>query len=155
MAIELSTAGILVKYAVETTSGTRPTTGYTVIPGIKSIPEFNPEPSNLEVTDLSDPIWRRYIPGLKDPGGAMGLTVNNTTAFQEAWNAMLTASETARENKMKTWFEYYVPNFGSFYYAGVPSELGFGGAEVDSVLENTAYIVPNEIFGWGESSTTA
>jgi hypothetical protein len=28
------------------------------------------------------------------------------------------------------------------------SDLGFGGAEVDSVLENTGYIVPNGNIGW-------
>ncbi len=59
MALELSTAGVLLKYACETTAGTRPTTGYTQIPNIKSIPDFNPEPESLEVTDLSDTEWRR------------------------------------------------------------------------------------------------
>ena len=59
MANEISTAGILLKYAVETTAGTRPTTGFTQIPNVKSIPEFNAEPSNLEVTDLSDTVWKR------------------------------------------------------------------------------------------------
>ena len=59
MANEFSTAGIQLGYAVEATAGTRPTTGYTNIPGIKSMPEFNPEPSSLEVTDLSDTVWKR------------------------------------------------------------------------------------------------
>ena len=59
MANEFSTAGITLKYAVEATAGTRPTTGFTAIPGIKSMPEFNPEPSSLEVTDLSDTVWKR------------------------------------------------------------------------------------------------
>ena len=59
MAQELSTAGVLLKYAVETTAGTRPTTGYTTVPSIKSIPDLNPEPESLEVTDLSDTEWRR------------------------------------------------------------------------------------------------
>ena len=53
MANELSTAGVLVKYIVEETGGTRPTTGYTTIPNIKSTPDINPEPSGLDVTDLS------------------------------------------------------------------------------------------------------
>lgn len=59
MANEISTAGIALKWAVETTAGTRPTTGFATIPNIKSIPEFNPEPSTLEVTDLSDTEWKR------------------------------------------------------------------------------------------------
>lgn len=49
---EFSNAGIKIKYAVEATAGTRPTTNYTVIPGIKGTPDFNPAPSTLDVTDL-------------------------------------------------------------------------------------------------------
>lgn len=59
MALEISTAGVALKYAVETTAGTRPTTGYTTVPNIKETPDFNPEPSTLEVTDLSDLVWKR------------------------------------------------------------------------------------------------
>lgn len=59
MAMELSTAGVLLKYCVETTSGTRPLQGFTQVPSIKAIPDFNPEPESLEVTDLSDTEWRR------------------------------------------------------------------------------------------------
>ena len=59
MALEISTAGIQLRYAVETTAGTRPTTSYQVVPNIKSTPDFNPEPSTLEVTDLSDLVWKR------------------------------------------------------------------------------------------------
>ena len=59
MALEISTAGIELRYVVETTAGTRPTTGYQKVPNIKSTPDFNPEPGTLEVTDLSDLVWKR------------------------------------------------------------------------------------------------
>lgn len=152
MSLELSTAGILLKYAVETTKGARPTTGYTTIPNVKSLPEFNPEPSTLDVTDLSDTVWKRYIPGLKDPGGALSVSVNMTTAFKTAWESLVTAAKTGLESDKSTWFEFYVPDFGSFYFSGMPSELAFAGAEVDGVFEGAAYITPNTIEGWGESS---
>ena len=48
--IQLSTAGVTLLYAAEATAGTRPTTGYEKISEIKSIPELNPEPDNLETT---------------------------------------------------------------------------------------------------------
>lgn len=53
MANEISTAGIQIGYAVETTAGTRPST-FTNIPNVKTIGDMNPEPSTYEVTDLSD-----------------------------------------------------------------------------------------------------
>lgn len=153
MAQELSTAGVLLKYAVEATAGTRPTTGFTQIPCIKAIPDFNPEPESLEVTDLSDTEWRRYIPGLKDPGGALAFTANLTTQFKTAWETLVTAFETAKAAGKATWFEIMVPNFDSFYFAGYPSTLGMTAMDVNAVLEIEAYVTPNQIEGWGTSST--
>jgi hypothetical protein len=151
--MELSTAGVLLKYAVEATAGTRPTTGYTQVPSIKAIPDFNPEPESLEVTDLSDTEWRRYIAGLKDPGGALSFTANLTTAFKTAWETLVTAAETAATTSKATWFEIMVPNFGSFYFAGIPSPLGMSAMDVNAVLEIEAYVTPNQIEGWDTSST--
>lgn len=155
MANELSTAGALVKYAVESTAGTRPTTGYTVIPNIKSIPDLNPEPSTLEVTDLSDTEWKRYIPGLKDPGGALAFNANNTDAFQTAWAALVTAAESAAADNKATWFEIWIPGLTkSFFFAGIPSPLGLAAMDVDAVLEIGAYVAPNQVEGWAAKATS-
>ena len=155
MAQELSTAGVLLKYAAASSGTTRPTAGYTQIPCIKSIPDFNPEPESLEVTDLSDTTWRRYIPGLKDPGGALAFTANLTTQFKTAWTNLCTAYATALAAGKSMWFEIYVPTFGSFFFAGIPSELGMTGMDVNAVLEIEAYITPNMVHGWDTSSTTS
>lgn len=152
MANELSTAGVTLNYAVETTAGTRPTTGYIKIPGIKGIPDLNPEPNNLEVTDLSDTEWKRYIGGLKDPGGALAFGANLTAAFKTAWETLITAYEGGAPTKA-TWFEIKIPGFDSFYFAGIPAALGMSGMEVDAVLEVDAYISPNQIDGWDTAST--
>ena len=153
MALEISTAGILLKYAAETTAGTRPTTGYTTVPNIKSTADFNPEPNTLEVTDLSDLVWKRYIEGLRDPGGAMSFTANLTSAFKTAWETLITAYSTAFASSKLVWFEIMVPTIGSFYFAGEPAELGINGDETDAVAEINVYITPNKIEGWGTSST--
>jgi len=153
MANELSTAGVKLYYAVEATAGTMPTTGFTQIPGIKSIPDFNPEPATLEVTDLSDTTWKRYIAGLKDPGGALAFKANLTAGFQTAWETLVTDSETGASSSKATWFEVKIPGFDSFYFAGIPSALGMSAMEVDAVLEVDAYVVPNQIKGWDTAST--
>ena len=54
MAINLSTAGVQLLYAPETTAGTRPSTGFTRIKGIKSTPSLNPSPETLETTTLDE-----------------------------------------------------------------------------------------------------
>lgn len=151
---EFSTAGIKVKYAPEATAGTRPTTNYTVIPNIKSTPDFNPEPSTLDVTDLSDTVWKRSIEGLKDIGGAVAFSANLTSALVTAWETLVSAYETAHSSNKAIWFEISIPNFDSFYFAGKPSELGAKAFEVDSVADIDLYVTPNEIHGWDTASTT-
>mgnify|MGYP007111693267 CR=1 FL=1 len=155
MALEISTAGVGLRWCVETTAGTRPTTGYQIVPNIKETPDFNPEPSTLEVTDLSDLVWKRYIAGLKDPGGALAFTANLTTLFKTAWTTLVSAYTTGLASNKATWFEIYVPSVGSFFFAGEPATLGINGYEVDAVAEITVYITPNIIHGWDTSSTLA
>ena len=153
MALEFSSAGITLKYCVEASAGTRPTSGYTTIPNIKSIPDFNAEPSLLDVTDLSDTVWKRAIPGLKDVGGALAFTANMTNSFKTAWEALVTSAVSAKASNKSTWFEVAIPNFSSFYFAGMPAELGMKGMDVDSVVEADGYITPNKIEGWKTAST--
>lgn len=154
MALEFSSAGVQVRYCTETTSGSRPTTGYKVIPSIKSSPDFNAEPSLLDVTDFSDTTWKRAIPGLRDVGGALAFTANMTTSFKTEWASLVSAAATAKAANKATWFEVAIPNFDSFYFAGMPIELGLKGMDVDSVVEADGYVVPNQIVGWSTSSTS-
>lgn len=149
MANEISTAGAIVSYAFEAVEGVRPLTGYQRIPGIKATPDLNPEPSSLEVTDLSDQEWKRYIPGMKDPGGAIGFEANNTNELQGAWRALCHFADEAMVDDLATWFCIDIPGLNkAFYFAGSPSALGVIGMEVDSVAEVTAYISPNRVDSW-------
>lgn len=151
---EISTAGVTVGYAFESVSGTRPLSGYQKIPGIKSTPDLNPEPSNLEVTELADTTWKRYIQGMKDPGGALGFNCNNTNEFQAAWTGLCYLAEIAREDELACWFAITVPGLDdSFFFAAIPSALGVIGMEVDSVAEVTAYVSPNDVEGWETAPT--
>lgn len=145
MALEFSTAGMTLKYCVETTKGTRPTTGYTEIPEVKSIPSFGDEPNALQTTPLNATKYHTYTEGLRDTGGAWGITVNDCPTFRTAWSALMTAVAGLTGGKA-CWFEIVYPadaNMDSFYFTADPVALSFGGAEVDSVLENTAYLMPN------------
>lgn len=152
MALEFSSAGITVKYCIETTSGTRPTSNYTVLPNIKSTPDFNPEPATIEVTDLSDTSFKRFIPGLRDISSSVGFGANLSTTFKTAWETMCTAATTGKASNKACWFEICIPNFDSFYFSGMPLDLGIGALSVDSVVEVTGYITPNEIVGWANAS---
>jgi len=152
MANAVSTAGMNVKYSTGTT---RPTTGYTVIPGCKTLPALFNEPNALQSTPLSAEKNHTYIPGLSDSGGTVAITVNDYPAFRTAWNACV-AAYAALTDGNQMWFEFaYNEDTGmdSFYFPGEPLALGFGGAEVDSVLENNANIMPTGDYEFAAAST--
>lgn len=154
MAIELSTAGIKIGYAVEETAGTRPTTGYTVIPSIKSIPSLNPAPDTLETTDLSQLEYKTYIDGLKDLGGALTFTANLTEEFVTKWTTMMTEYTTGKTDGKQMWFCVAIPGLTqNFFFRGNPSDQGMPAAEVNSVLETEVFITPTKVDGWQTAAT--
>ncbi len=145
MAINLSTAGIHLLYAVESTAGTRPTTEYIDLKGVKSIPSLNPSPDSLETTDLNQTEYKTYIDGLKDVGGALEFTFNLNNTLITAWETLMAAYEAAKAQGKATWFLIYIPNLDKvFYFKGNPSNLGMPEAGVSSVLEITNYITPTD-----------
>lgn len=156
MALELSTAGILVKYAIEASAGVRPTSGYVTIPGVKSIPDFGSDVPTLDSTTLAATKNKTYVPGLRDSGGAVGLTVNDYSAFRTAWTTMMAAYATAKGSGLGLWVEYCYPagsGIDSFYYPAEPTAIGYGGAEVDAVLENVASFIPQGDYLFATAST--
>lgn len=145
MAINLSTAGIHLYYAVEETAGTRPTvkTAYKDLVGVKSIPSLNPSPETLETTTLNETEWKTYIDGLKDLGGALEFTFNLTQDLVTMWDTLMEAYEAAKATNKATWFLIDIPGLTEgLYFPGNPSSMGIPEAAVSSVLEITNYITP-------------
>lgn len=155
MGIAISTAGVTFGYAVETAKGTRPTTGYALIPDVKEIPEMNPEPETLETTVLSETEYKTYIEGLKDLGGALSFLANYTTELETAWAALVEEYKTAAETGLSVWFEIKHPKLDkSVFFTGQPSAMGLPAMSVNSVLETNLYITPTNAPIW-ETKTTA
>ena len=152
MALEFNSIGIKLKYAVESSAGTRPSVSYTEIPDIKQIPEFLRTPSQLDVTNLVD-TDKRYIPGVKDSGGDKAFTANLTADLKTKWAAAVSAAASAFASGKQTWWEIAIPNFDSFYFSGQPVPLGMSGTGVDAVVETQLHIMPNEIVGFAAKST--
>ena len=141
--INLSTAGIHLKYAVEETAGTRPTSNYIDLLGVKSTPSLNPAPETLETTDLNQKEYKTYVDGLKDLGGALEFTFNLTQALIETWDELMTSYEAAKTTGKSVWFLIDIPGLTQgWYFRGNPSSLGLPETAVNSVLETVAYITP-------------
>lgn len=153
MGLAINTAGVTVSYAVETVAGTRPTTGFTLIPDIKSVPELNPSPETLESTTLAETEYKTYIEGLKDLGGSLSFTANFTSELVEVWDALISAYETAQATNKATWFEIKHPKLEkAVYFTGQPSKTGLPAIEVNNILETNLYITPTSAPKWEKKS---
>lgn len=154
MAINLSTAGVHLLYAVETKAGERPVTGYVDLKGVKTIPSMNPAPETIETTSLNETEWKTYIDGLKDMGGALEFTFNLTEELITTWNTLMEAYTTAKNGNKSIWFLVYVPGLTkNIYFTGNPSEIGLPEMSVSSVMEVTNYVTPTNAPEWATKPT--
>lgn len=149
MSQRFSTAGMYLAYAVETTKGTRPTTGYTLIPEIKTMPSFNPAPDTIDSTTLLETEYRTYVEGLKDLGGALEYGANLTADLITAWETCNSDHDTAAADGKATWFAVVHPKLDkAVFFEGDPSPLGLNEASVGSMAETTLYVTPNSAPTW-------
>lgn len=153
MSQRYSTAGMYLCYAAETTAGTMPTTGYTLIPEIKSMPSFNPAPEQIESTTLLETEYKTYVEGLKDLGGALEFTANLTADLISVWTSCNSEHDALTGGK-EMWFAVVHPKLAKcVMFKGDPSPLGLNEASVGSMAETTLYVTPNSAPGWQDKPT--
>ena len=144
MSQRVSTAGMYLCYAVEATAGTRPTTGYKVIPEVKSMPSFNPAPETIQSTTLLETEYHTYVEGLKDLGGALEYGANMTDDLLDFWDDLLDEYDEATAASKAMWFCVVHPKLSkAIFFQGDPANIGLNEAEVGGMAETTLYITPN------------
>lgn len=153
MALEITTVGATVKYCVETTAGTRPTTGYTEIPDVNEAPDFPMDVEVLDASNITDLITR-YVAGRQDPGGDKEFTLNHTENVITVWNTLVSTASAAYAEGKQTWFEYVYPeSTKSFFFTAIPLALGNGGIAQNEVDTIPAHVICTGIGGWEAKST--
>ena len=143
MSERLSTAGMLLNYAVEETAGTRPTaaSAYTEVPEVKSVPSLNPQPNLIDSTTLKETEYTTHVMGLKDLGSALDFTANLTNGLITAWSTCVSAYQTAKDAGKAMWFCVTHPDLDqAVYFTGQPAPLGLNGASVGAMAETSLYI---------------
>lgn len=143
-------------YAVESVKGTRPTSGYVLVPEVKSMPSFNPAPETIESTTLLETEYKTYVAGLKDLGGALEYGANLTADLIDVWAACVEAHDTAAQSDKAMWFAVVHPKLAqAVFFEGEPSPIGLNEASVGSMAETTLYITPNSAPMWAAKPTLA
>ena len=149
MSVRYSTAGMYLAYCCETSAGTMPTSGYTKIPEVKTMPSFNPQPETIDSTTLEETEYRTYVAGLKDLGGALEYGANLTADLISLWASCVSAYATAASTNKATWFVVVHPKLeNAIFFKGEPSPLGLNEASVGSMAETTLYVTPNSAPIW-------
>lgn len=147
-AIDLSTIGVKIGWAAETTAGTMPSTA-TRLYGLKSIPALSSAPESIETTTLDAEEFKTYIAGLKDLGGALELTANLTQKLKTDWAAVMTAYDTALTAGLSLWLFIDIPGLDeAFGFTFQPTAMSPGAIEVNSVLETPLSVTPLNEPAW-------
>lgn len=162
MAGEISTAGIVIKYAVETTAGTRPTTGYkekatgatlNIADYVTGISGLGADYDMYDVTPLSERVRHRFIKGLMSNDGNLSLSANINPTSRADW-ALIVAEYAALTDGKGMWFEFKMPNdTESVYFRGEPCAVAFPDVESASAIQGNLQIIENEYAGWQAAST--
>lgn len=151
-----STAGIKLYYKIESSAGSRPTSGYVEVANIVDMPAYDSARAGLDYTPVSETVAHRYIPGLKDGGDSWTLTANMSESLVSMWNTLATSAASAFAEGKATWFACVVPNWNnSLYIAGIPNEILWPGAGVDEVFQgDISMTVTDASTGWAAKPTT-
>ena len=144
---DLSTIGVKFGWAVETTSGVRPT-AFTQVLNCKSIGGIPLTQDNIDTTPLESSI-RRYVAGLKDTGGSWELTFGMNDDLIDNWGDLLDAYKTARDAGLATWAVVWIPGMeNSCYITFQPGEVPLSEIAVSSALEVSISNTINEYKGF-------
>ena len=148
MSQRFSTAGMRLYYVVEASAGTRPTTGLTKIPEVKTIPSFNPAPETIQSTTLEETEYHTYVEGLKDLGGALEFGANLTQDLIDTWASCVSAHDALTGGKAMWFYIIHDGLSNAVAFEGDPAPLGLNESTVGSMLETTLYITPNSAPSW-------
>lgn len=109
-------------YAVETTAGTKPATGWTQLEECSSIGGIELDTEQIDVSALEDFITQ-YSAGRQDTGGTWDLEfIMDPDKSITQIKTLYTAAATARADGKATWFEVVFPDMGDAFF--VVAETG-------------------------------
>lgn len=145
----LSTIGVLFGWGVETAKGVKPTT-FKQIEECISIGGVELTSDKLDATPLESK-KKKYIKGHEDTGGELQTVFNATDTFDEQWNEMYAAYETAKTSGFNIWFEAYHPyKKNANFYIVEPGSLPAPEYAVGNVLQ---YTISNTLIDLPEPSS--
>jgi len=148
--LALTTIGARFGVAIESTAGTQPS-AFHLMENCYSVGGSTNEADQIDVTPLEEDKARRYAKGLGDSGGSktIGFFNDGEGGLIDDWNALKTASETARESNKATWGTVWFPGAKyAYFFTFEPGELPLSDVEVAAANQLEISNTVNEEKGW-------
>ena len=118
----LSTLGVKLGYAVETTANTKPA-AFTWLERANSISGIELPSEQIDASALED-YATRYVAGRQDSGGEWTVTFNLTSEVVGQLEDMIAAYNTAAASNLNMWFEVWTPNqTKGFFVVAQPPQI--------------------------------
>ena len=162
MAGEISTAGIMIFYAPESTAGTRPSTGYkqkatgatlNIADYVTGIGGLGADYDMYDVTPLSETERHRFIKGLQNNDGSIELSANINPTSRADWGKIV-AEYAALTGGKALWFEFILPgDTEAIFVRGEPRPMRFPDVEAGSAVQGAVQIVENQYADWTSAVT--
>lgn len=162
MAGEISTAGIMIFYAPESTAGTRPSTGYkqkatgatlNIADYVTGIGGLGADYDMYDVTPLSETERHRFIKGLQNNDGSIELSANINPTSRADWGKIV-AEYAALTGGKALWFEFILPgDTDAIFVRGEPLPMRFPDVEAGSAVQGAVQIVENQYADWTSAVT--
>ena len=149
--MDATTIGAKIGYAIEATAGTRPTTGFILIPRCKTIPEIKMDVGTIKGTCLEDN-QEIYHDGIADSGGKWE-PVFYSDALDEI-ETLRTAAATAKAAGKGVWWSVYIPGMSKSYFVQAQPDTLQSLSEVGqaAMMEIKVSCVLNKIEGYGTAA---
>lgn len=163
MAGEISSAGIKIYYAPESTAGSCPSTGFkqkatsatlNIADYVTDISGLGADYDMLDVTPLSETQRHRFIKGLQSNDGSIELTANVNPTSRTDWG-LIVAEYAALTGGKALWFEFILPGDDqAIFVRGEPMPMRFPDVTAGSAVQGAIQIVENQYQDWTTAVTS-
>lgn len=163
MAGEISSAGVAIYYAPESTAGTKPASGFkqkatsstlNIADYVTGVSGLGADYDMLDVTPLSETDRHRFIKGLQSNDGSISLSANINPTSRSDWQRIV-SEYTALTGGKALWFEFVLPgDTQAIFVRGEPLPMRFPDVEAGSAVQGAIQIVENEYGDWSSAITS-
>ena len=163
MAGEISSAGVAIYYAPESTAGTKPASGFkqkatsstlNIADYVTGVSGLGADYDMLDVTPLSETDRHRFIKGLQSNDGSISLSANINPTSRSDWQRIV-SEYTALTWGKALWFEFVLPgDTQAIFVRGEPLPMRFPDVEAGSAVQGAIQIVENEYGDWSSAITS-